>query len=93
MKAAVIKRMVLDAFLAVVWFVFLSTQTAAASLHQKISLVAHWRTPGAFAELHNVGKEKACTSLGARRIRGIGLLKAKISSFDWYRNVGRVNVM
>jgi Integrase core domain len=57
--------------------------------HQRPHSALADRTPAAFAELHRLGKEKASTSLGARnprRIRGTGLLKAKISSFDWYRN-------
>jgi hypothetical protein len=69
MKAAAIKRIVLDASLAVVWCVFLSTQAAAASLHpgDKFGSALADRTPWAFAKLHNIGKEKASTG-GASKI-------------------------
>jgi hypothetical protein len=61
--------------------------------HQRPHSALADRTPAAFAELHRLSKEKASTSLGARnprRIRVRGLLKAKISSSDRYRNAGKV---
>jgi putative transposase len=50
------------------------------------------RTPAAFAELHRAGKKKPSTLMGRKacQISGNGLLRPENSSFDWYRNGGRV---
>jgi hypothetical protein len=86
-----------DECLNVEWFVSLQDARQIAKFrehcnHERPHSALADRTPAAFAELHRSGKEKASTSLGAKPASNEGkrgLLQTKISSLDWYRNVGR----